>query len=394
MQNRSNKTWTPAEIDLLQNEWGIYSVDKIAEHLGRSRNAILVKVARLGLGAHLASSDMISINVLFKALGLTGGYSGTLKKMRNAGLKIHLQKVKDCHFRMVYIDEFWEFSEKNRYLIDFSRLEENALGAEPAWVKEKRAEDFKRARQVKPHNAKWSEQEDRELLRLLRTYRYTYFEISERLHRSEGAIQRRVCDLGIKERPIKAENHNLWTEDQIETLTKMIKSGSSYENMRFAIGKSAKAIRGKVFTVYTTENLAKVRGFIGDGRFGDNRPDRKIGQRNCLTVEEKEQVKQSMSTFAYCLTAKIRKHFDDQDNWQRFLCRWYDKVKGCEAGETNCDSCTSFERIRPQYCARCGATFYERAQNRFCERCRIQRKKQHYRKYLLLKGVTDSHASE
>ncbi len=384
---RSNKTWTSAEIDTLQNEWGIYSADKIAEHLGRSRKAIIVRVSRLRLGAHLVNSYMISVNVLFKTLGIGGGYNEALKKMKRAGLKIHLQKVRDCHFRMVKIDEFWSFAEKNRYLIDFSRLDENALGAEPAWVKEKRTEDFKRKCQVKPHNAKWSDQEDKELLRLLRTYRYTYFEISERLHRSEGAIQRRVCDLGIKERPIKADNHNLWTEDQIETLTQMIKVGSSYENMRLAIGKSAKAIRGKVFTVYMTENLAKVRDLIGDGRFGDNRPDRKIGQKNCLNVEEKEQVKQCMSAFAYCLTAKIRKHFDDQDNWQRFLCRWYDKAKGCEAGMTNCDDCTSFERLKPQYCVRCGATFYERTPNRICERCRIQRKKQHFRKHLLLKGA-------
>ena len=383
---RHDKKWTKEEERLLSEEWGMYSADTIAKHLGRSRNAIIVRVARLGLGAHLENSSLFSFNILLKELGYSGGYEERLKRFEAAGLKIHMQRVKDCSFRMVDIDEFWEFAEKNKHLIDFSRLEECALGAEPAWVKAKRSEDFKRKCMVKPHNEKWSEAEDKELLRLLRMYRYTYPEIADRLHRSEGAIQRRVNDLGIKERPIKADNHNLWTEEQLQTLCRMIKAGSNYESMSRAIGKSSKAIRGKVFTVYLTENLAKVSKLLGDGEWGDNRPERRIGQKQLMSVEEKTEVKEKMSKLASLLTYQIRKHFDDQDNWQRNLCQHWDKVKGCTAGETDCDSCSSFQRLRPQYCVRCGATFYERQQNRICERCRIQRKKQGYRKYLRMNG--------
>ena len=380
------KNWTREEEEQLAEEWGMYSADAIAKRLGRTRDAVIVRVARLGLGAHLENSAMISFNVLIKELGFLGGYEWQLQKLTEAGLKIHMQRVKDCSFRMVDIDEFWEFAEKNKHLIDFSRLEENALGAEPDWVKAKRTEDFKRKCVVKPHNAKWTEAEDKELLRLLRTYRYTYPEIADRLRRSEGAIQRRVNDLGIKERPLKADNHTLWTEEQIQTLCQMIKDGSNYESMSRVLGKSSKAIRGKVFTVYLTENLAKVSKMLGDGEWGDNRPERRIGQKLLMSVEEKAEVKEEMSKLVSLLTYQIRKHFDDQDNWQRNLCQHWDKVKGCTAGETNCDACSSFQRIRPQYCGRCGATFYERQPNRICERCRIQRKKQGYRKYLRMKG--------
>ena len=383
---RSGKKWTREEEEQLAEEWGMYSADAIAKRLGRTRNAVVVRVARLGLGAHLENSAMISFNVLIKELGFLGGYEWQLQKLTEAGLKIHMQRVKDCAFRMVDIDEFWEFAENNKHLIDFSRLEENALGAEPDWVKAKRTEDFKRKCVVKPHNAKWTEAEDKELLRLLRTYRYTYPEIADRLRRSEGAIQRRVNDLGIKERPLKADNHTLWTEDQIQTLCQMIKDGSNYESMSRVLGKSSKAIRGKVFTVYLTENLAKVSKMLGDGEWGDNRPERRIGQKLLMSVEEKAEVKKEMSKLVSLLTYQIRKHFDDQDNWQRNLCQHWDKVRGCTAGETNCDACSSFQRIRPQYCGRCGATFYERQPNRICERCRIQRKKQGYRKYLRMKG--------
>lgn len=383
------KNWTREEEERLAEEWGMYSADAIAKHLNRTREAVIVKVARLGLGAHLENSSKISFNVLLKELGYLGGYEERLKRFEAAGLKIHMQRVKDCSFRMVDIDEFWEFAENNKHLIDFSRLDENALGAEPAWVKTKRTEDFKRKCTVKPHNTKWTETEDKELLRLLRAYRYTYPEIAERLHRSEGAIQRRVNNLGIKERPIKADNHTLWTEEQLQTLCQMIKAGSNYESMSRAIGKSAKAIRGKVFTVYLTENLAKVGKMLGNGKWGDNRPERCVGQRLLMTVEEKAEVKEEMSKLVSLLTYQIRKHFDDQDNWQRNLCQHWDKVKGCTAGGTNCDTCSSFQRIRPQYCGRCGITFYERQPNRICERCRIQRKKQGYLKYLRMKGDSD-----
>lgn len=371
----AGKNWTQAELDLLAEEWGVKSIPTIAQNLGRSENAVMIKAGRLGLGAHLESSELISFNVLMQTLGTVGGYSERLRKYKAAGLKIHTKKVRHNSFRMVDIGEFWKFAEKNRHMVDFSRLEENALGAEPAWVKVKRSEDFKRAQAVKPHNAKWTETEDKLLRTLLRTYKYTYPEIAARLQRSEGAIQRRVLDLGIKERPLKADNHTLWTDEQFQTLGRMIKAGSNYETISRAIGKSAKAIRGKVFTMYLTENLNKAAQLIGDGEWGDNRPARTLSQKLLMTAKEKKQTKELLGRLAGVLTYQIRKQFDDQDNWQRNLCQNWDEVKGCTVGGMNCDDCVDFLRIRPQYCARCGSTFYERRENRICERCRTARKK-------------------
>ncbi len=380
------RNWSKEELDTLQEEWGRYSITTQAKRLNRSVNAVLIKVQRLGLGRIAVNSDKISLCQLLKELKLLGGYSETIRKLENAGLPIYYQRIINKRIRMVDISEFWIFAENNKNMFDFSRLEENALGEEPEWVKKKRAEDYKRSISIKPHNAKWTPEEDATLVRLLRQYRYTYPEISKILKRSEGAIQRRVNDLKIKERPLKADNHDLWTSEQLETLCDMIKSGNNYENMSRVIGKSAKAIRGKVFTVYLTEKLSTVAKLIGEGDWGDGRPDRKLTQKNCMSVLEKEKVKEDVSKLVSLLSYKIRKEFSDQDNWQRNLCRHWDKIKGCSAGETNCDDCSSFERIRPQYCVRCGATFFERQENRICERCRVQRKKAGYRKYIRLQN--------
>lgn len=66
-------------------------------------------------------------------------------------------------------------------------------------------------------------------MRLLSKYKYSYKELSLKLQRTEGAIQRRICDLGIKERPVKADNHIKWTESEYMMLGEMIKNGYSYE---------------------------------------------------------------------------------------------------------------------------------------------------------------------
>ena len=377
-----DRNWTQAEYEQLAEEWGLYSIGAIARHLRRSENAIKIKAVKLGLGRHTESSGRISYNQFFKALGLTGSYSYKLKTYTDNGLKIHNHKVHNCSVRMVDIDEFWEWAEKNKTLIDFARVEPNIFGKEPDWVKIKRAEDFKRQFAIKPNNTPWSEAEDKELLRLLREYKYTWPELSERLHRTEGAIQRRVTDLHIKERPIKADNHTKWTESELLTVCDMIKSGSNYENISRTIGKSVKAIRGRVYTEYLTENLNKVRQIIGSGNWSDNRPPRTLKQKQYMSSSEKEQTKAEASKLVGLLTYRIKKHFEDQDNWQRLLCQNWDKVKGCTVGGVNCDDCEKFERIRPQYCVMCGATFFERTENKRCERCRTQRKKAAARKHL------------
>lgn len=380
------RQWTREEEERLAEEWGMYSIGTLAKRFERSESAIKERASRLRLGPHLKASDLISVNEFIKTTGYTGGYTYRLNLLKAAGFPTHRHRVQNNSFEMVDIEEFWEFADKNRHLFDFSRLEENILGIEPEWVKVKRAEDWKRRMMVKPHNAAWTEAEDRELRDLLRQFRYTYPEIAQRLHRSEGAIQRRVNDLDIKERPIKANNHDLWTDEQLRTVCKMIKAGASYEVISRAVGKSAKATRGRVYNMYLTENLNKVAQLIGDGNWGDNRPDRNLKQRLLMTVEEKKEVKELAGRLASLLTVPIRKHFDDEDNWQRHLCRHWHDVKGCTAGGVSCDECDSFERIRPQNCVRCGVTFFERKDNRMCERCRIQRKKQAAYKYMRRMG--------
>lgn len=273
-----NRKWTKEDVEYLKEKWGNVSISSIAKKLNRSVNAVKLKAKRLGLGPMLENGSYVTLNQV--AIALTGrNFSSYYKKswIENRGMPVHNKKVINNTFKIIYLDEFWKWAEKNRSFLDFSKMEPLALGKEPAWVNEQRKKDYKsNALQRKD---RWTPYEDDKLRYLLKQQKYGYAEVAEILYRSEGAIQRRCMDLGIRERPVKADiGGNLWTDDMYRIITKGIKNGDSYSLIANRIGKSEKAVRGKVYNKYLTESADKVRAMIGDGQWGDNVPEPKVKQ--------------------------------------------------------------------------------------------------------------------
>lgn len=379
----AGRKWTPEEYEYLEEKWGTVSIPAIAKHLNRPINGVIEKAHRLNLGPVLMGDECISLNQLITVLTGHRVHSYHLKSwVKERGLPVHNKKINQCSFRVIYLNEFWEWAEKNRSFIDFSRLEPLALGEEPEWVAEQRKKDF----QSFPLQREdpWTPQDDNYLINLLKTQKYSYMEISEKVHRSCGAIQRRCTDLGIKYRPVKANNHGeeaAWTEQHYNILSEGISSGDSYLLLSKKIGKSEKAIRGKVYTVYLTENLDKVRSMLQNKEWGYGKPEPTVKQ--ALYLPGKGKVKNDLSVLAGLLKYRMNELGYDP-YFQRFMCMNWDDFEGCSAGCTDCDSCTEFRRIKPQYCARCGGTFYERKENRFCQPCRDAKKKQAQKKWSIL----------
>lgn len=379
-----SRTWKPEELLYLEENWGKVSIPSMAKRLNRTPTAIKIKAQRLGLGATLLGGDYITLNQLMKAVNGTCVHTYHLTSwIKNRGLPVHTRRVEKNSFRVVYLDEFWEWAEKNRSFIDFSKMEPLALGLEPDWVAEQRRKDYHTFSLQRKDP--WTSAEDAYLLDLLKKQQYGYKELSEILHRSAGAIQRRCTDLGTKYRPVKADNHSaesLWTEEDYRILADGIRNGDSYTVIGNIIGKSEKAIRGKVYFVYLTERADKVRAMMGNGKWGDGAPEPTVKQAVQLS-RTRAAVKKDLATLAGLLKYRMNELGYDP-YWQRFMCMNWDDFDGCTAGRTDCDSCTEFRRIREQYCARCGRTFYERAENRFCPDCRKARKKQAQRKWSIL----------
>lgn len=390
------RRWTQEEVSYLRDNWGMVTIQGISRKLGRTEAAILNKVQELGLGAFLEHGDYITLHQLLVAFTNTGA-SDTYKLkswIENRGMPVHTRLIKQKRVRIVYLDEFWEWAEKHRSFLDFSKMEPLALGEEPAWVAEQRRKDYKAfaAQRKDP----WTPAEDSRLIMLLRLHKYGYAELSEMLQRSAGAIQRRCTDLGIKERPVKADNHSpesKWTDEDFEILADEIRNGDSYTMIGRQIGKSEKAIRGKVYFVYLTESADKVRAMMGDHPWGYGAPVPTVKQAVHLsrTRTDTKAMLEQLAGVLYRRTLELKK-VDYDHYFQRAMCmNWDDLHSCCAAGCEDCDACTEFVRIQPQYCVRCGATFYERKENRVCARCRAARKRQAFRKYQRLYGGKNEH---
>lgn len=260
------KRWTPEDEVILCECWGTMTVAGLCKKLNRSKNAVMMKVNRLGLPPYLESGEYITMRQLILALGYSGSSDSYKIKswIQNRGFPVRNKRHTKKVVRVVFLDEFWKWAEKNRSFLDFSKMEPLALGAEPEWVAEQRRKDFQ-AFAIQRKDP-WTPEEDGRLKILVEQQRYGYAELSEMLRRSAGAIQRRCTDLSLKARPVKADNHGstaTWTKEDFDKLADGIRRGDSYTLIGKAIGKSEKAVRGKVYFVYLTGEPGPCAGHDG-----------------------------------------------------------------------------------------------------------------------------------
>lgn len=240
------KPWTDEETQYLEGRWGNVSIKAIANYLGRSLEAVKCKAQRIGLSDPRQHFDGITCNQLADALNVS--YSLVKNWMRlyefPARKKVFATQSKVW---VVSYEHFWDWAEENKQMIDFSRVEENILGPEPDWAKEKRnADRIKKTKIKKSNSHPWTLEEDNILKGMLSSYKYTYPEISERLKRSEGAVKRRIRDLGLKARPVRLNNHIKYTQEEVDLIVSLFDKGYCLEDIANRINKSALGVRGKM----------------------------------------------------------------------------------------------------------------------------------------------------
>ena len=237
------KTWTPQDIEYLESSWSEVSIPTIAKNLKRTVNAIKLKAFKIGLRRHLHSGDEITLPQLFKALGREGNYSYCRVSWPKHGCPVKKKTSIKKKYLVIKIEDFWKWAEKNKHLVDFSQFQENMLGAEPSWVAAKRRADIAA---LKYKTTPWTATDDRNLIYLLKQFKYGYRDISEKLCRTEGSIKKRMVGLGLKQRPVRMPNHNPWEPENIEKVQKMQLQGCIPELIAGHVGRSASAVRGLI----------------------------------------------------------------------------------------------------------------------------------------------------
>ena len=141
IQTNDKRFWTEEEETMLSDLWGTESFETIAKKLNRTVSSIKNKAFLLGLGAAMENnyngltikeiSDLFSININTISVGWI-----------SLGLKYKIQKIsKSRSYRYVEIKDLYDFLEANQNIWDSRNLENNILGVEPEWLKKKRKLD-------------------------------------------------------------------------------------------------------------------------------------------------------------------------------------------------------------------------------------------------------------
>jgi hypothetical protein len=238
-----NPKWTSEELDYLSERWGAVSAKGISIHLGRSLSAVIQKSQRIGLGDPTLHFDGITICHLMQALNKS--YNSVYVWMRDYGMPVKSKLfVKDLRVKVISYKDFWKWAEEHKELLNFAKMEPNAMGAEPDWVKVKRYADQLRSQKTW-QSVKWSAEEDQRLRQLVNLTGMTYTELSIQLNRSVPSIKRRMYDLYIVHKLKRARNDK-YSDSDIKKLSTMAQQGHAYETIANELGKSALGVRGKL----------------------------------------------------------------------------------------------------------------------------------------------------
>lgn len=240
---KKNKKWTCSEVEFLKEKYGNLHIKEIARLLNRSVTAIIAKTKRLKLGSFTSNADdYITLNSLLQKIGVDRSYT---KKIEKFNFPIRTILVRNKRVKIVYIDQLlqWLEKENNKHLVDFSNLEDGEIFAvEPEWFKEKRKADKMYQRFKK---TKWTDSESQRLISLCEEYKFSYKEISYKLNRTEGAIKKQLLKLKVKVRPLRAENHDKWTAEEISFVKKMYQLGYKSDIIKdFLPKRGALGIKG------------------------------------------------------------------------------------------------------------------------------------------------------
>lgn len=243
-----NNRWREEEIQYLEDSWGVYSIPTIAKKLNRPIGGVKAKAYRIGLDQHLYSGGKVTLNLVIQNLGYKS-YTWMAKQFLKYGCPIQNKKVNNKSFKVIEINEFWEWAKENQDILNFRYFEENSLGLEPKWVKEKRRQDRINLKKLNK-NKLWTREEETLLIAKLKSYRYTCKELAEEFNRTENSILRKISKMKIPYRPVpkneKKINEIIWTNKENEKFVRLYKGGYSIKEISDILRKSEELIEERV----------------------------------------------------------------------------------------------------------------------------------------------------
>lgn len=233
-----NRHWTQEELAYLSDNWGKYSLKTIAKKLKRTETAVKLKASRFGLGPIKDGDGIMTVSQLLSALGLDRGWTHHKQRLVRLGLPVHSKVIITKRVDKIKLEDFWKWAEQNKDVVNWSRVEKNILGIEPAWVEERRKIHFYN----KPDYARaWTAAED-DTLRYCVERGYTYQEIANKINRTSDAIRRRCYEMYLPYP--KRESTRRWTQAERDVAVQMQSQGYHMTAIAEKLCRSGQSVRG------------------------------------------------------------------------------------------------------------------------------------------------------
>lgn len=134
------RLWTKEEEEELIELWDERNMTWLSNKFNRSLDAIKNKAYELGLRKQFLHQDSLKIDEIAEIFNVSRNEVEITWII--LGLPYRVEKLsKTTCYKYVRIDDLFLFLENNQFLYDGKDFEENILGIEPSWVKEKRKHD-------------------------------------------------------------------------------------------------------------------------------------------------------------------------------------------------------------------------------------------------------------
>lgn len=187
--DRHNTTWTEQEKEMLCDLWGSLTPDTIARKMGRTDYAVIQAAKDMKLGSYLENSDYLRLCQVAKLMGVSHRTIGRtwIPKYNMPFVKRRIRG--DYVHRVIHYDNLMKWLKENTQVWDSRTVAPYALGTEPPWLIQKRAED--RKKNEKPAGTKYTAVEDM-AIRLGRRAGKTYRQIGAEIGRSRASVMARA----------------------------------------------------------------------------------------------------------------------------------------------------------------------------------------------------------
>lgn len=171
------KEWTEQEEKYMKRYYLHQPSEMTAKKLNRSIYSIRRKAAKMGLNHY---TDQLSAKTLAKCFNCD--VSVILRWIQKYGLPARKVVCKTQTRYSVSPNDFWQWAENNKNLINWARYEAKSILPEPEWVREE-IRNYKT-----PMSRKKYTEEEKEKIRVLLKKGMNYKQISEEIGRSYYSV--------------------------------------------------------------------------------------------------------------------------------------------------------------------------------------------------------------